>query len=109
MPLVILHHLLNVFVQLPNKRGLKKMSKHYNLVTSDHKILTVMTLKITLFRDVTPCSLIYFTGILEECAASLLVGEEYTERVRSGTLGEPVEVRGVVKEYDGCKRVVLQG
>jgi hypothetical protein len=23
-PLVILHHLLNVFVQLPNKRGLKK-------------------------------------------------------------------------------------
>jgi hypothetical protein len=24
MPLVILHHLLNVFVQLANKRGLKK-------------------------------------------------------------------------------------
>jgi hypothetical protein len=25
MPLVILHHLLNVFVQLANKRGLKKI------------------------------------------------------------------------------------
>jgi hypothetical protein len=24
MPLVILHHLLNVFVQIANKRGLKK-------------------------------------------------------------------------------------
>jgi hypothetical protein len=27
MPLVILHHLLNVFVQLANKRGLKKKKK----------------------------------------------------------------------------------
>jgi hypothetical protein len=27
MPLVILHHLLNVFVRLANKRGLKKMEK----------------------------------------------------------------------------------
>jgi hypothetical protein len=27
MPLVIFHHLLNVFVQLANKRGLKKLSK----------------------------------------------------------------------------------
>jgi hypothetical protein len=27
MPLVILHHLLNVFVQLANKRGLKKKMK----------------------------------------------------------------------------------
>jgi hypothetical protein len=26
MPLVILHHLLNVFVQLANKRGLKKLA-----------------------------------------------------------------------------------
>jgi hypothetical protein len=25
MPLIILHHLLNVFVQLANKRGLKKI------------------------------------------------------------------------------------
>jgi hypothetical protein len=31
MPLVILHHLLNVFVQLANKRGFtkKKKKKHY--------------------------------------------------------------------------------
>jgi hypothetical protein len=28
MPLVILHHLLNVSVQLANKRGLKKTSSH---------------------------------------------------------------------------------
>jgi hypothetical protein len=27
MPLVILHHLLNVFVQLANKRGLKKKKR----------------------------------------------------------------------------------
>jgi hypothetical protein len=27
MPLVISHHLLNVFVQLANKRGLKKKKK----------------------------------------------------------------------------------
>jgi hypothetical protein len=26
MPLVILHHMLNVFVQLANKRGLKKIN-----------------------------------------------------------------------------------
>jgi hypothetical protein len=26
MPLVTLHHLLNVFVQLANKRGLKKLN-----------------------------------------------------------------------------------
>jgi hypothetical protein len=26
MPLVILHHLLNVFLQIANKRGLKKWS-----------------------------------------------------------------------------------
>jgi hypothetical protein len=71
-------------------------------------ILTAMTLKITLFRDVTPCSLIYFTGVLEECAASFFVGGEHTECVKSVTLGEPVAVRGVVKEYDFCKRVVLQ-
>jgi hypothetical protein len=30
MPLVILHHLLNVFVQLANKRGLKKKLVHKN-------------------------------------------------------------------------------
>jgi hypothetical protein len=29
MPLVILHHLLNVSVQLANKRGLKKKKKKY--------------------------------------------------------------------------------
>jgi hypothetical protein len=29
MPLVILHHLLNVFVQLANKRGFKKKKKLY--------------------------------------------------------------------------------
>jgi hypothetical protein len=30
MPLVILHHLLNVFVQLANKRGFKKKKKKKN-------------------------------------------------------------------------------
>jgi hypothetical protein len=37
MPLVILHHLLNVFVQLANKRGLKKKIEflpHINHITS---------------------------------------------------------------------------
>jgi hypothetical protein len=29
MPLVILHHLLNVFVQLANKRGFTKKKKNY--------------------------------------------------------------------------------
>jgi hypothetical protein len=29
MPLVIFHHLLNVFVQLANKRGLKQMFMFY--------------------------------------------------------------------------------
>jgi hypothetical protein len=33
MPLVILHHLLNVFVQLANKRGFtKKKKKKKNLI-----------------------------------------------------------------------------
>jgi hypothetical protein len=31
MPLVILHHLLNVFVQLANKRGFKKKKKKKNV------------------------------------------------------------------------------
>jgi hypothetical protein len=31
MPLVILHHLLNVFVQLANKRGFKKKKKFWRL------------------------------------------------------------------------------
>jgi hypothetical protein len=30
MPLVILHHLLNVFVQLANKRGFTKKKKNYS-------------------------------------------------------------------------------
>jgi hypothetical protein len=38
MPLVILHHLLNAFVQLANKRGLKKKEiqfvPHRNHITS---------------------------------------------------------------------------
>jgi hypothetical protein len=32
MPLVILHHLLNVFVQLANKRGLKKQKTKTKIV-----------------------------------------------------------------------------
>jgi hypothetical protein len=34
MPLVILHHLLNVFVQLANKRGFTKKKKELFLVSS---------------------------------------------------------------------------
>jgi hypothetical protein len=33
MPLVILHHLLNVFVQLPNKRGFTKKKKKLHLLS----------------------------------------------------------------------------
>jgi hypothetical protein len=42
MPLVILHHLLNVFVQLANKRGFKQKKqnkKKLSLVTTTEELL----------------------------------------------------------------------
>jgi hypothetical protein len=39
MPLVILHHLLNVSVQLANKRGLKKLSAYFKYAIRNTKIL----------------------------------------------------------------------
>jgi hypothetical protein len=41
MPLVILHHLLNVFVQLANKRGLTKKKKKKKNVTDKYGFLTI--------------------------------------------------------------------
>jgi hypothetical protein len=43
MPLVILHHLLNVFVQLANKRGLKKKEK--NISKNIHNLTCIKTKK----------------------------------------------------------------
>jgi hypothetical protein len=46
MPLVILHHLLNVFVQLANKRGLKSISPVMILVLYDYSVLPINEKKI---------------------------------------------------------------
>jgi hypothetical protein len=43
MPLVILHHLLNVFVQLANKRGFTKKKKT-SLAHEQHCFMAVMSL-----------------------------------------------------------------
>jgi hypothetical protein len=42
MPLVILHHLLNVTVQLANKRGLKKLA--FTMATSKYKVPLLLIL-----------------------------------------------------------------
>jgi hypothetical protein len=39
MPLVILHHLLNVFVQLANKRGFTKKKKYIGCLGETKKLL----------------------------------------------------------------------
>jgi hypothetical protein len=41
MPLVILHHLLNVFVQLANKRGLKKFSEMIKAYSSNGTLVEI--------------------------------------------------------------------
>jgi hypothetical protein len=48
MPLVILHHLLNVFVQLANKRRFTKKKVGF-------EVLTAAVMSIAVFWNVAPC------------------------------------------------------
>jgi hypothetical protein len=68
MPLVILHHLLNVFVQLANKRGFTKKKKKYR---TTGKIIVLYILIFTVFDSRREDRRFWtewtFTNIVEIC------------------------------------------